>query len=203
MQADKAIAAQEALAKGTSSNYGVINDTPFYDTALCAVATTEHRLFSSGIGKPFTGAAVTKMKCDTNLTSEGIGNTERFRVKGIGISYYCISIVTNQTLLDILDTLNNTVVEFFVNNKPSQFTAPLSLVMGMNFNVVHLPTVAGDNVNSHVHSSGKAFYPINSDIVLAANTKYEVIMTHTAATVAAQAGDKIRVTLAGLWERLL
>lgn len=195
--------AQRRLEQGTYRAGGDALDFTFWDTQSLLSTALEHRYFIQGVGKPFTVAAVgNKTLADSNILSEGIPNGQRFTIKAFKVLYASHALTNNAGIQAIMALTNNTVLTFKIDGKDKVLELKLSDIMSMNFNVVNVPTVAGDNVADHNYTIIRSAYPLNIHICLAANTRYEMIMQHLVAPAAALDTDKLTICMQGLYERL-
>lgn len=202
LQSDTA-RAQAKLMQGTHSASGEVMDYSFYDSQSLLSTALEHRFFTQGVGKPFTVAAVgNKTLADSNVKSDGIPNGQRFTVKAIKCLYYCHALAANAVIQNIIDLYSRTVIQFKIDGKDEILTLKLSELAGLNFSVINVPTVAGDQIGTHQMNIIRSAYPLNVPIVLASLTRYEVLMQHTAAPAAGLDTDRITLSLQGLLERL-
>lgn len=195
--------AQNRLQQGTHSASGEVMDYTFYDSQSLLSTVLEHRFFSQGVGKPFTVAAVgNKSLADSNIKSDGIPNGQRFTVKAIKCFYYCHALAANAVIQNIIDLYSRTVIQFKIDGKDEILTMKLAELAGMNFSVINVPTVAGDQIGTHQLNIIRSAYPLNVPIVLASLTRYEILMQHTVAPAAGLDTDRITLSLQGLLERL-
>ena len=195
--------AQNKLMQGTHSASGEVMDYSYYDSQSLLSTALEHRFFTQGVGKPFTVAAVgNKSLADSNVKSDGIPNGQRFTVKAIKLFYWCHALAANAIIQNIIDLYYRTVIQFKIDGKDDVLTLTLQELAGLNFSVINVPTVAGDQIGTHQTNIIRSAYPLNVPIVLASLTRYEIVMTHTAAPAAGLDTDRIKISLQGLLERL-
>jgi len=194
--------AQSRLQQGTYSASGEVLDYTLYDSQILKAAILQHRFFVQGLGKPNTFGAI-KTLADSNVISEGMPQGQKFTVKAIKLFWKSKAVKSSDVQLQaIVDVLTNSVATFKINGKDVIFQATLQEIAGNNFPVIHHPTVAGDNANTHMMSIVRTAYPLNIPIVLSSLTHYEILLEHFAAPAAGAIDDYIMFSLQGGLERL-
>lgn len=201
MDQSRTAAAQGRLQQGTYSAAGEILDYVLYDSQQLDSGILQHRFFIQGLGKPMS-TGVIKTLADSNVISEGMPQGQKFTIKAIKVFYKPLEIRINAEIQAIVTMIGKTVVTFKINGKDIILQMTLQELMGNNFPVVLVPTVAGDNVNDHQLSIIRTAYPINIPIVLSALTHYEILLEHMVAPSNTLDDDIIMISLQGALERL-
>jgi hypothetical protein len=184
----------QRLQQGTHGAGGEIMDWSYYDTIVVAGATTSHSMFSV----PRSAAKPLHL---TNMLLGGmVPNGQRMTVHAIKFFYTGSAIRNNAGIQSIYDLINTSTIEIFIPGKDSLLTITLQELIGMSTAVALTPTVAGDNVDVN-RPRYHGIYPVNSPIILAGQTTFEVRLTHWVAAAAGLNGDFIRIALNGKLER--
>jgi hypothetical protein len=192
MAAARRMRALEKMQRGTFSNVGERLSWSYYDTATLAVATTIFKLFTVPLG---TGGKTLDL---TNFTGNGaLPQGQHMTIRGFRVMYRSITTTNTAGALAIGTTLDNTTLEFGIQNKAPMYQATLAEMFGIPISVQTTPTVAGDAMVLASRGIFNGYVPLGMPIVLAALTPFNFTLTHTAATAAGQAGDHIRVSLVG------
>ena len=193
--------AQQRMALGTYGAQGDRLDWTFYDTQILSSTVTTHRYFVNGVGKTFTVGG-NKTLADSNVISDGIPQGQNFRVHTINLLYKPDELRNNAEIQSIVDMMANTVLSFKIANKDVSWQATVQEAFGANYPIVLVPTVAGDNINTHLQSQIRREYVLKVPIDLAALTRYEIDMEHTEAVDASIDADKLQISLRGRLDRL-
>jgi len=185
-----------SLQDGTRSNKsGDKIDYSFYDTAVLAIATTQHRFFTQQLGG-------TKTLSDTNMKQGGVmPNGQRFTCHALKFMYFSAAAKPTAFLQSYYDMLKNTTVQIILAGKDDYGTFTLAEIMGASEYVALTPTAAGDNIVK-LNAIAKGVFPLNIPVTLAAMQTFEINVTHQVAVVAGLVGDSIRISLNGRLERL-
>jgi hypothetical protein len=184
----------ERLQQGTHGAGGEIIDWSYYDTIVVAAGTTSHSMFS-------VPRSAAKPQHLTNMLLGGqMPNGQRHTVHAIKFMYTTSAVRGSALVQNYYDLLNQSTIEFFIPGKDSLLTVTLMELAGMASNFALTPTVAGDNVDVN-RPRFHGIFPLNSPIILAGQTTFEVRLTHWVAAAAALNGDFIRLSLNGKLER--
>jgi len=184
--------ALDKLQRGTFSNVGERVAWSYYDTATLAVATTVFKMFTVPLG---SGGKTLDL---TNFTGNGaLPQGQHLTIRGFRVMYRSITVSNTAGALAILQTLDNTTLEFGIQNKAPMYQATLAEMCGLPLSLITTPTVAGDNTVLASRGIYNGYIPLEVPLVLAALTPFSFTLTHQAATAAGQAGDRIRVSLVG------
>lgn len=187
-----------SMQNGTFSRSGEVIDWEYYDQATLAVATTVQRFFTIGLGS----GATPKTLDVTNLTVGGmIPAGQRFVIKRLKLFYTTSAAIGTAAVQNIYSMLNQTTLEFLIPGKDSIFQCTLNNILGSSTNIALTPTAAGDNIPLNMPRF-HGIYPLNTPIVLAAMTPFEVRVTHQTAVAAALAGHLLKISLCGELSRL-
>lgn len=193
--------AQTRLQGGTYSASGEVLDYTMYDRQQIDAAILQHRFFTQGLGKPMS-TGVIKTLADSNVISDGIPQGQKFTVRAIKMHYVGDKIRNNAEMQSIIDLLAQSVMTFKITGKDVILQMTLMELMGNNFPVLTVPTVAGDNPRDHMTSIIRTAYPLNIPIVLASLTRFEILVEHFEAPAAGLDNDLIALSLQGALERL-
>lgn len=185
---------KEALDKVGVGTYGLEGerlDWTYYDTATLAAATATHRLFTNPLG---SGG---KTLDQTNLTQAGqIPQGQQLQVKAVKVMYRTSAVKATAALVSFYDMLAQTTVSIKLANKETMGQWSLQELLGAATLFALTPTVAGDNIPM-ILPKYHGIFPLNTKIILAALTPFEVTLTHHVAVNAALAGDQLKIGLSG------
>ena len=83
----------------------------------------------------------------TNMTDSGkLPTGKSLIVKSFNVYLHMPTIINNATLILLYSFLARTTVEFVKENRAPSFTKTLQMLFGLSSLMLHLPTVAGDQV---------------------------------------------------------
>lgn len=184
----------QRLQRGTHGAGGEILDWSYYDTAALDPAVNVYPMFTvqKSAAKPLN---------QTNMTLGGqIPNGQRMTVRHIKAFY--ISAVAHATadVQSLYSFLDNSTMEIFIPGKDSLLTVTLAELMGAATLFALTPTVAGDNIPL-MQPRYHGIFPLNSPIILAGQTSFEVRVTTWVAVAVALKGDMWMLSLNGKLER--
>lgn len=190
---------KEALETLQTGSYGVEGeklDWTYYDTAILAAATQVHRLFTNPLG------AGGKTLDQTNLTIAGqIPQGQQIITRAIKVMYRSVAVKGTAALQSLYDLLATTTVQVKLQNKETMGIWTLQELLGSATLFALTPTVAGDNI-SQIQPKYHGIFPLNTPIVLAALTPFEVTVTHHVAVAAGLANDQLKIGLSGTMIRI-
>lgn len=185
---------REALDKVGVGTYGLEGerlDWTYYDTAVLAAATTTHRLFTNPLG---SGGKTLDL---TNLTIAGqIPQGQQLQVKAIKMMYRTSATKGTTAVQSFYDMLGQTTISVKLQNKETMGQWKLQEITGSATLFALTPTAAGDNIY-YIQPKYHGIFPLNTKIILAALTPFEVTVQHHTAVAAALAGDFLTIGLAG------
>lgn len=185
---------KDALDKVGVGTYGLEGerlDWTYYDTATLAVATTTHRLFTNPLG---SGG---KTLDQTNLTQAGqIPQGQQLQVHAIKVMYRSAAVKGTVSVQALYDLLATTTVSLKLANKETMGLWTLQELTGAATLFAVTPTVAGDNIY-YIQPKFHGIFPLNTKIILAALTPFEVTLQHHVAVGATIATDQLKIGLSG------
>lgn len=185
------------LARGTYGKGGEILDWTYYDSAILAAATTVHRLFTVALG----GGAPAKTLDRTNMTTAGqMPQGQNLAVRAIKIWIATANALATADVQTFYTMLRTATVELILPGKDSMGQWNMAEVLGAATLTALTPTAAGDNIPI-VQPRFHGILPLNTPLVLAALTPFEVRITHHTASGAALDGDLLFVGLTGTLQR--
>lgn len=185
------------LARGTYGRGGEVLDYTFYDSAVLAAATLVHRLFSVPLG----GGAPAKTLDRTNQTQAGMmPQGQNLVVRAIKLWYASANAFATADVQTFYTMLRSSTLEILLPGKDSMGTWNISEILGAATLTAMTPTVAGDNIPL-ISPRFHGVLPLNTPLVLAALTPFEVRITHHVAVGAALADDLLFVGLTGTLQR--
>lgn len=190
--------ARNAVESGTFSNQGELLDWAYRDTEKLASTINSYSLF---IGSSTFAAGGTKTAADRNFKLSQFPSNEKQLVQAIKFYYVSAALKNNASQQAVVDFLNGAVLRLAINGKDASIDLTLAELLGLNNGIISVPTVAGDNVDSHFTGVTAKAYPLNVPITLAAITQFEITIAGTAPSALLD-GDKIRVALQGKLARL-
>ena len=201
MNQNQVMRASQNMGKGTYGSQGERLQWSYYDTEKLAVGTLAHRYFTSGVGKPFTVGG-NKNLSDSNVISDGMPSNQHFVVYSIATYYKPHETHSEVDFNLITQMMINTTLTLKITGKDAIFQVSLMELMGANFPVTILPSVAGDNINTNNTNIMLGTYRLNTPIVLAKLTRYEGLLEHHVAMDTALDDDKLMLSLQGTLQRL-
>ncbi len=189
-----------ALMELQSGSYGQqaeIVKYAYWDQAVIAVATLQHRLFQVPVG-----GGVGKTLDQTNLKQSGqIPQAQRFKVHELRVLYTSAAAKGTAGVQDFYTLCRSTTVEFKLQNKDAHLQITLQELMGLSSAIAVTPTVAGDNIRIAQPRFSGIFTFGKQPVTLAAMTPFEVLITHHVAPGATTAGDILKISLGGVLTR--
>lgn len=165
----------------------------YYDSMVidATTPTLEYRLFQAAYG-----STAAKTLARTNMRTAGImPQNQKLTAYVLKVAY--IGSAVRTSFQKILNLLNNSVLQVFISGKDAIYEKTLSEVFGIAMNVTE-ETGAANIVTNPFVNKFPGLDRLNKQIVLAANTPFEVKITLTAAPDASLNNDLIRVALSGL-----
>lgn len=188
--------ALENLQQGTYGVEGEKLDWTYYDSNPLAVATLTNRFFTNPLG------AGGKTLAQTNLTQAGqIPQGQNHTVRAIKVWYRSAAAKGTAAVQDLYTMLEQTTVSIKLQNKETMGQWTLQELMGASLLFALTPTVAGDNIPV-IQPKFHGIFPLNTPIVLAALTPFEVTVQHHTAVAATLATDILKIGLAGTLVRV-
>jgi len=161
-------------SQGTYSAGGDAIDWSYYDTNPIPAAAGQIRYFVNPIG------AGGKTIADTNMIAAGqIPKAQSHVVTHIKSFYTGKTTKGTSDVLDYYLLLKQTVVEFIIANKYYYGQWCLQELMGVASLFSLEPTTAGDTIPL-ISPRFHGIFPLNTPIVLAENTNFELKVTFTA-----------------------
>lgn len=181
---------------GTYGTEGEQLDFSYWDEAIIAAATLTHRLFTNPLG------SAGKTLDQTNLTLAGqIPQGQLLDVRAIKVFYTTSAAKATADVQSLYTLLTRTTVTLKLANKENMGVWPLQELLGAASLVALTPTAAGDNIPV-IEPKFHGIFPLNKKIILAALTPFEVTVIHHVAPDAALAGDRLKISLAGIMTRV-
>lgn len=197
------VAALNSMNAGTYKASGDVIDWSMWDTVTLAAATQENRMFINGRGTT-VGAAVRNL-ADTNVIGRqgGIPQGQKLYVKAIKAVYTQDSDDHTEAFWkDWYAMLEQTTINVDIASKASYGQWTLAEVFNQSVGMILEPAAAADNYALGTVNRGLAILPLNLPIVLAANVTFDITMQHWTAVNANLDGDKVKIILCGILERL-
>lgn len=198
MNAGQTARALTRLQQGTYDSRGERLDWTYWSEASLLSTTLTHRLFTAGLG------GGTGLRLDqTNLNQGGqMPQGQNLRVYNI-ISMITgpATALTNAALQNYYDMLRQSTIQFQIPGKDAVGEWTLQQLVGSNVNIIHVPTVAGDNVPFSAVGRYVGIMPLNQYIELAALTPFELLLTHHAAPNATLDGMIVKEGINGRLKR--
>jgi hypothetical protein len=184
------------LAKGTYSEGGEVLDKELYDSAVLAAATLVHRLFTVPIG----GGGKTLDR--TNNTVGGMMPMgQNLSIRALKLYYVSVGAFATVDIQVFYTFLRTCSVEILIPGKDAVWNGTLMHILGAPVLAAITPTVAGDSLPFAQSAAFRGIIPLNTPIVLAAMTPYEVRLTCNTASGAGLDGDFVYVSLCGTLQR--
>jgi len=185
------------LARGTYGSGGEVLDKTIWDTAILLAATVVHRLFTIPLG----GGVPAKTLDRTNMTQGGqMPQGQNLAVRAIKIFYTTIGALATADVQTLYTFLRTCTAEIILPGKDTMGEWTLMELMGTPLLAAEIPTAAGDNIPL-ISSRFHGIMPLNTPLVLAALTPFEVRLTCHTPSGAALDGDFIGIGLTGTLQR--
>jgi hypothetical protein len=195
------------LAQGTYATSGEKLDHSYFDTQLIvASSTTPMHFFQNAQGQAFNTGSSVKGLQHTNMTIGGqLPRGQRFTIRNIKLMYTATAQLADATIQLWYEFLANTTMEFMITGKDSLCTLTLQEILGAS--TLILPAVTSTTFSSTINRiilpRFHGIYPLNTPIILAEQTNFEVKVTPQVATPASGLdGDWLKISLNGILERL-
>lgn len=183
------------LATGSYSAGGEVLDKTLYDSAALLSTTTVHRLFTIPLGQG--GKTLDR----TNATVGGMmPQGQNLAVRAIKFFYVTVGALATADVQTLYTFLRTCTAEVLIPGKDALWQGTLLELSGISVAAAMTPTAAGDNI-PFVSPRFHGIMPINTPIVLAALTPFEVRLTCNTASGAALDGDFVYVGLTGTLQR--
>lgn len=185
----------QRLGRGTYGSGGEKIDWSYYDSMTLLSTLSVYRFFTIPLGQSSKTLDV------TNMTTAGqLPQGQRFTIHAIKLFLTSAAAIGTATIQMIYTFLAKSTIEFIIPGKDSLGTWTLQELMGSASNIAVTPTVAGDNVDIN-RPRYHGVFPLNTPIVLASLTPFEVRCTFHTATNAAIDSTIFKVSLNGKLER--
>lgn len=183
------------LMRGTYGAGGEVLDWCYYDSFVLANTTLVHRLFTVPLGQ--AGKTLDR----TNMTVAGqIPNGQNFAVRAIQAWYTTVNALATADVQSLYTFLRSCTVEIILPGKDVMGQWTLQQIMGMATAAAMVPSVAGDNIPLNTPRY-HGILPLNTPLVLAALTPFELRCTCQVASAAALDGDFAYLGLVGTLQR--
>lgn len=195
--------ALNAMNAGTYKASGDIIDWSLWDTVTVDNAVGLHRMFINGLGVVVAGAARTL--ADTNVEGRqgGIPQGQKLYVKAIKVFYTQDDDVHTEAFVQqFYAMLEQTTINIVISGKASYGQWTLAEMFGTSIGMIMEPAAAADNYTLGTVARSVGVLPLNLPIVLASNVTFDVTLQHWTAPNANLDGDKIKLALCGILERL-
>ena len=195
--------ALQSMNAGTYKASGDIIDWTLWDTVTLATATAIHRMFVNGLGVVVAGAA--RNLADTNVEGRqgGFPQGQKLYVKAIKVWYTQDDTVHTEAFVQqFYAMLERTTINIVISGKASYGQWTLAEIFGLPIGMIMEPAAAADNYALSTVARSVGILPLNLPIVLAANVTFDVTLQHWAAPNTNLDGDKIKLGLCGILERL-
>jgi hypothetical protein len=189
--------ALENMQTGTYKGSGDVIDWSMWDrfTIDGTTPTLQHRMFVQGLGTPGRTMA------DTNVRGAqgGIPTGSKLYARAIVTIYQTDEARTEAECQAIADVLTETTFQFKIEGKGSYGEWCFDQMMGVPFTGGKVAAAVGESF-----SNGRfvGILPLNLPIVLASQTSFEGLVDHHVAPSSDLDGDKLKVCLVGILERL-
>lgn len=182
------------LGQGTYGRQVERLDYTYYDTAILAAATLQHRLFTQGLG-----GSTNKTLDITNMPTSGqMPQGQHLSVRSVKVQYMGSAAKGTAFLTDLALAIARSTVEFIIPGKSDLGVWTLQEVIGYKLGISIVPTVAGDNIAYPALNCYAGEYKLRVPIVLASQTPFEVRITHQTAVAATLANDRLQIGLNGV-----
>lgn len=179
------------LQQGTFGAGGEKLDWTYYDTNVIVAGLTVYGFFQTQLG------AGGKTLDETNLTTAGqIPQGQHLTVHALKIFYTSSGIKGTADVQNLYALLKVTTLEIVLPGKDSMGTWTLQELFGPAIQYAMTPTVAGDNIPQY-QPRFHGVFPLNTPLVLAALTPFNLRVTHHIAAPAGLAGDYLMIGLNG------
>lgn len=138
----------------------------------------------------------------TNMTDSGkLPTGKSLIVRKFNVYLWMPTIINNATLILLNEFLAKTTVEFVKENRSPSFTKTLQMIFGFTSLVVHVPTVAGDQVSKPEPFFRGKMTIDTSALNLGANQTFYVQQTTNCELVAGLNDLAIKYELDGLMSK--
>lgn len=172
-------------------------DWDLWDRWTVAASTQTQLLFRDGFGS--NG----KRLDQSNMVGDGrMADGSGIMVRKIVTQYLPNQIWNNANLLDWHKFLFTTVLEIVVNGKDVLFQQKLSRLLGIAAPVIHLPTVAGDQIVPYNQKPMNNEFICNIGIPLDQNVNFSIQLVPGVAAAAILVSDFLDISLNGELGRL-
>lgn len=192
-----------ALSSGTYTKQGDIIDWTLWDRFTIDGTTPilRHVLFQNGRGSLVGGVARTL--ADTSVEgAQAIPQGSKLYVRAIAIFYQAKTALTEATLQDLAEMLQETTMNVHVRGKDTQGQWALDEIAGETISAAISHSAAGSFVVPATQNIGRGVKLLNLPIILAAQTHFEVQVEHHVAPSSDLDDDLVKIGLVGIMERL-
>jgi len=179
------------MQAGTYGAGGEKLDYSYYDSYTLSSATLVYRFFTIPLGQ------ANKTLDRTNMITAGqLPQGQHFTIHAIKVLLTSYEPIDGAGVQSYYNFITKTTLEFVIPGKDTLGTWTLQEVLGMSSNISVLPAVPGDfeDINRPRYHG---VFPLNTPIVLAALTPFEVRATHHTAVAEALDGVKFMISLNG------
>jgi len=181
------------LQRGTYGSGGEKLDWSYYDTSQIVAGLTTYRYFQTQLGAGTPAKTLDR----TNLTTAGqIPQGQHFTVHAVKMFYTSYGAHGTADVQNLYALLKITTLEIILPGKDSMGTWTLQEMFGPSIQFAMTPTAAGDNIPLH-QPRYHGVFPLNTPLVLAALTPFEIRVIHHVAAPAGLADDYLMISLTG------
>lgn len=160
---------------------------PRYDRIILANGTLRHTLFDKKVGD--VRGAATLTRADTNMEEGGqIPNVMKWEIHEIWLQYQAIALRNDAAMAGILLMLQQTVIDLDIIAKFKTLEVALTIFEGAK-QIVHVPTVAGNNIPAGSFATFTGKLSLDIPIVLESQTTFKLNLEHLTAPIAGLDGD--------------
>jgi hypothetical protein len=183
----------QELQQGSHSQNGEILTYSLFDTATLAVAQSTYKFFAIPLGQ---GTPV-KTQADTNNLLAGVMPAgQRLVVTMIKLILLGVVTVTDAVQIQIFNMLFNSTLEIYLPGKDNLGYWTLAELMGLSTMFPYSATFAGPQPRY------TSCYRLDVPLILAAQTTFEVRLTHHVPVNVAIADFRLKLCLSGSLTRL-
>jgi hypothetical protein len=194
---------QEQLQRGEQVGVGKRFQWSLYDSVKLKTNDTNIQLFSVPFGQVGSGYATAKTMRETNnRAANTIPQGQMFEAHAM-IPYFFDGVaVNNAQMLAWLKFQRDAIFHVKFTGGDDLIQEPLDHILGTQYNMLQVPTVAGDQITSLQQLSPSGYLKLNEKLKFGALSQYEITLENIAAIPAALNDKEVKFRFVGFLKRL-
>lgn len=194
---------QENLQRGEQVAVGKRFQWSLYDTIKFVLGDLNIQLFSVPFGQAGNGYTASKGYRETNnRAANTIPQGQMFEAHAM-IPYLFDGVAVNNTqMLAWMAWAKSAIFHVKFTGGDDLIQEPMEHILGLQYNMLMVPTVAGDQITALQQLNPSGYLKLNEKIRFGALSQYEITLENTVAIPAALVGKEVKFRFVGYLKRL-